>query len=1087
MRMMRWLGGALAALSLTALPAHTAAAQGTTTGAVAGSVTDSKKGPVGAAVIEVRNVSNGARASGTTRENGRYFITNLEVGTYTVSVRRLGFAPETRENVVVSLTQAAAVDFELKEAAVQLQALTTRAAASAADFAPTRQGSQSVINDTLVRRVPNINRDVTDLARMNPQVNVNGSGNVSAAGQNNRFSNVQIDGVSLANRFGLGSSATVGAQVNGRALPFDAIKEFQILISPYDVRQGNFTGALVNAVTQSGTNDWKGTAFITYRDQEMSRDTSFLRTRPFTRRQMGASVGGPIIKDKLRFFATVETSQNLNPVSGPYFDPSQPSGIANNTSTTAKLTQAQVDSFTTKLSGYGIDAGSSGLVSLTNPLLNTFARLDWQVSGNTRVVLRNIYNDQKQDDFTRSLGTFNFTSNQFQRTETSNQTVMQLFTNFSNGFSNEFIAGATRTRFKRDPSVIAPQILVQNIGGTGSGVALRAGTENSSQGNQLDEDLYEIANNFTMPMGNHIFAVGTRNEIYKAYNAFLQNSYGNWTFQTLADFVANRQATGFSGSGGLGGDIAARFTAGQFAVYAQDQWRVTPRLTTTYGIRFDAPYFFTKPSSSASVLRDFGVNTSEVPNGKWQISPRIGFNWDVTGDQKNQLRGGVGLFQGIPAYVWMSNQYTNTGVGLAQIVCGGGNSASNGTSPAFTPTPVAPRGCGLKTNGTAGRSLDDGTFLGTVNIATPDLKFPQLLRATLGYDRKLPYEIVGTFEGLYSKSINNFFYNNINIPQAGRIDAQGRTVFAAFPATGIPTVAPIFPVYGSNVIKLSNQSKDYSWSASTQLRKRFNRTFEGGVAYTYSRSFSVTDLTSSVALSNWQFGRVYSGVQTNQDLAPSVFDQPHRIMFNGSYTAPWKKNQTSITFIYNRQSGTPFTYVYGGTGGRGDMNGDGSNANDPIYVPTGPTDAKAPFQNTTLSGVAYTAAQQADALDKFITAFPCLNSQRGQIMKRNSCRNPMFDRTDITIEQQLPQIRGERFTARVEIFNFANFLNKSWGQFRSATGNANLTLTQVQAMTNADPATQVPIQTYDPGFVRFLSAPSASQFYQIQTSLRISF
>lgn len=1087
MRMMRWLTVALVAVGLTSVPAQRAAAQGNTTGAVTGQVTDSKKAPIGAAVIDVRNVANGSRASGTTRDNGRFFISNLEVGTYAVSVRRLGFAPETRENVVVTLTQAATVDFQLKEAAVQLQALTTRAAASAAEFSPTRQGAQTVVSDTLVRRLPTLNRDVADLARMNPQVNVSANGNISAAGQNNRFNNIQIDGVSLANRFGLGASPTVGAQVGGRALPLDAIKEFQVLISPYDVRQGNFTGALVNAVTQSGTNSWKGSAFVAYRDQQMARDTNFLRTRPFTRRQLGLSVGGPIIKDKLRFFATVETSQNQNPVGGPYFDAALPTGIANSTSANARLNQAQVDSFTTRLSALGINAGDPGLVSVENPLLNTFARLDWQVSGNTRVVLRNIYNDQQQDDFGRSLATFNFTSNQFRRTEKSNQTVMQVFTNFSNGFSNEFTAGATRTRFKRDPSVIAPQIAVQNIGGIGSGVNFRAGTENSSQGNQLDEDLYEIANNFTMPLGNHIVAIGTRNEIYKAYNAFLQNSFGNWTFNTLSDFVAGRQAATFQGSGGLGGDVAANFLAGQFSVYAQDQWRVTPRLTTTIGIRADAPFFFDKPSASPAVQRDFGVNTADLPSGKWQISPRIGFNWDVTGDQTNQLRGGVGLFQGIPAYVWMSNQYQNTGVGLAQIACGGGNSAANGTSPVFTATPVAPRGCGLRTNGQAGRSLDDGTFLGTVNVADPDLRFPQLLRATIGYDRKLPGEVVATFEGLYSRSINNFFYNNINIPQTGRTDAQGRTVFANFPATGIPAVAPRFPVYGSNVIQLSNQSQDYSYSTTGSLRKRFGSAFEGTLAYTYSRSFSVTDLTSSVAVSNWQFGRVYSGVQTDQTLGPSIFDQPHRILFNGTYTAPWKKNQTTVTMYFNRQSGTPFTYVYGGQQGRGDMNGDGSNANDPIYIPTGPTDPRQPFQNTSIGGVAFTAAQQAAALDKFITDYPCLASQRGKLMERNSCRNPMFDRVDLTIEQQLPTIRGERVTARVEVFNFANLLNSKWGQLRSATGNANLTLMQVQAMTNADPATQIPIATFDPGFQRFLSGLFAGQFYQIQTSLRVSF
>ena len=364
----------------------------------------------------------------------------------------------------------------------------------------------------------------------------------------------------------------------------------------------------------------------------------------------------------------------------------------------------------------------------------------------------------------------------------------------------------------------------------------------------------------------------------------------------------------------------------------------------------DVPLFFDKPSFAAAVQRDFGRSTADLPSGNMQFSPRIGFNWDATGDQKNQIRGGVGLFQGIPAYVWMSNQFQNTGAGLAQFTCGGGVTATNGASPLFNASPVSPRGCGLKTNNTPGRSLDDGTFLGTVNLADPDLKFPQLLRATLGYDRKLPGDVIATFDGLYSRSINNFFYNNINIPQTGRIDAQGRTVFANFAATGIPTVAPLFPVYGSNVIELSNQSKDYAYSGTGQLRKRFNGAFEGSVAYTYGRSYSVTDLTSSVALSNWQFGRVYSGLLTDQPVNASLFDQPHRVLINGTYTAPWKSNQTNITFYYSKASGTPYSFVYGGNGGRGDMNGDGSNANDPIYIPTGPTDPKMGFVATTVSG-----------------------------------------------------------------------------------------------------------------------------------------
>ncbi|MCE2900714.1 MAG: carboxypeptidase regulatory-like domain-containing protein [Gemmatimonadetes bacterium] len=1087
MRLFRWVSLALVAGLALAAPDRLRA-QGTTTGAVTGLVTDARTtSPVAGASVEVVNRANGARASLVTRDNGRFFIPNLEVGSYTVTVRRIGFASQTRADVIVSLTQTTRVDFTLTEQAVTLAGVETRAAAATADFAPTRTGAQTVVSDTLVRRLPTLNRDVSDLIRNTPQVNVSTTGRISAAGQNNRFNNIQIDGVSLANRFGLGDSPTVGAQVGGRALPLDAIKEFQVLLSPYDVRQGNFTGALVNAVTQSGTNEFKGSAFLYYRDQQMGADTAFLRNQPFLRRQLGFTLGGPILKDKLRFFASVETSQQIAPSSGPFYDPASPTGLQNSPVATARITAAQIDSFTTRLSGLGVNAGNAGLQTNENPLLNTFLRLDYQISDKHRLVLRNIFNDQTAYDFSRSLGTFNFTSNGFERTETSNQVVAQVFSNFSNGFSNEFTLGLTNTRFKRNPDVLAPQVLVQNIGGTGSGIGFRAGTENSSQGNELREDLIEIQNNFTMPLGNHLVSIGTRNEIYTVNNAFLQNSYGNYTYNTLADFVAGRPAASFSGSGSLGGDVAAQFTAAQLAAYIQDQWSITPRLTATYGLRVDVPVFFDTPSESPNVLRDFGRNTSDLPSGNIQWSPRLGFNWDITGDQKNQLRGGAGLFQGIPAYVWMSNQFQNTGVGLGQITCGGAVAATNGASPAFNPSPVSPRSCGPRTNGQPGRSLDDGSLVGTVNLAQPNLRFPQLLRATFGYDRKLPGNVIATVEGLYSRSINNFFYTNINVSQNERIDAQGRTVFNPIAATGIPTITPRFPVYGQNVIDLSNQSRDYSYSATSQLRKRFEGGFEGGVAYTYSRSFAVTDLTSSVAFSNWQFGRIYSGPQSEQRLNASVFDQPHRLLINGTYTAPWKSNQTIVTFYFNRQSGTPYAFVYTGNAGRGDMNGDGSNANDPIYIPTGVSDPKLQFVNTTVGGQTLTAAQQAASFDAFINDNPCLAKQRGQIMAPTSCRNPMFDRFDVTIEQQLPSVTSERVTMRLDIFNFANLLNRRWGKVRSASGFGNANLLQVQSMSSADAATQVPVvtfaNTFNPQFVPL----NFTQFYQIQASLRLAF
>ena len=1088
MRISRWLNVALAAFGLALVPATHAWAQGTTTGAIAGLVSDSKKAPVANAQVEVINKANGARSAGTTRDNGRYFIPNLEVGQYTVNVRRIGFKQYTAPSVTVSLTQTTPLNVELEDQAAQIAGITTRAAAATSDFAATRTGAQTVISDTLTRRLPTLNRDLTDLARNSPQVNVSSDGRISAAGQNNRFNNIQIDGVSLANRFGLGASPTVGAQVGGRALPLDAIKEFQILVSPYDVRQGNFTGALINAVTQSGTNEFKGSAFVYYRDQQMGRDTSVIRNAPFLRRQLGFSLGGPIIKNKLRFFASVETSQQNSPAGGPFFDPSAPTGLINSPVATARITQAQVDSFANKLTGFGINAGSLAIQQNENPLLNTFARLDYQINDKHRIVLRNIYNDQEQYDFSRSLGNMNFTSNGFPRTERSNQVVAQVFSNFANGFSNEFTFGLTNTRFKRNPPVLAPQVLVSNIGGTGSGVGFRAGTENSSQGNELREDLIELSNNFTMPFGNHLVAVGTRNEIYKVYNAFLQNSFGNYTWNSLADFVNGTPAASFAGSGSLGGDVAAQFQAAQLGAYIQDQWTVTPRATITYGLRVDMPVFFDKPSYAPRVQEAFAFDTRELPSGNLQFSPRVGFNWDVTGDQVNQLRGGAGLFQGIPAYVWMSNQFQNSGVGLAQFTCGGTVLAANGPSPAFNPAPQSPRACGTRANGQPGISLDNATAFGAVNVADAELKFPQLLRATLGYDRKLPGNIVATFDGLYSRSLNNFFYTNLNVPQTALATSiHGRTVFSPIGLTATTALVRPAPAF-DDVLRLQNQSKDYSYSLTGGLRKRFDGGFEGGVAYTYSRAFAVSDLTSSVALSNWRFARAYSGLQSEQRVLTSIFDQPHRLLINGTYTAPWKANQTSFTFYYSMQSGTPFGYVYGGTAaGRGDMNGDGFVGNDMIYIPTGPTDPKMAFQQTTFAGQALTPEAQASTFDAFVSGNECLNKQRGRIMDPMSCRNPAFTRFDVTIEQQLPHIANERVSLRVDIFNFANLLNRSWGKVRVATTNSTATLLNVGAMSSTDVATQVPSVTFTNNFNPRFTNTSFTQFYQIQTSLRFAF
>jgi hypothetical protein len=381
----------------------------------------------------------------------------------------------------------------------------------------------------------------------------------------------------------------------------------------------------------------------------------------------------------------------------------------------------------------------------------------------------------------------------------------------------------------------------------------------------------------------------------------------------------------------------------------------------------------------------------------------------VTGDQVNQLRGGTGAFTGAPAYVWLSNLYGNSGVnGYGNLVCNGKQA------------PAMPNAGGTIAGNCVGSTAAPAI---TVNTVDPNLKFPEVWRSSIGYDRRLPWNVIATLEAMYTRSIYNFYYQNIGL-QDNPIgtDRNGRSLYGDIATlTSNPTpVRKTIPGTTStlgDVINISNtKTHDYSYNYTAQLVKRFSNNFEGQFSYTYGRSYDVWDLTSSVAFSNWSFGRSYAGRQDAQDLYPSKWDTPHRFAAGGTYTF---KTKTGISLTWIGESGVPFEYVY-----NGDMNGDNSTANDLIYVPKNAHDTtEIRFsQNGSL-----TPAQQADSLENFINGHDCLNSQRGTIMKRNSCRAPWDKVVNLSARQSLPTLHGQNFILQLDVFNFLNLLNKNWG------------------------------------------------------------
>ena len=1059
MQTLRWMPALVAGALLTVATPAAGRAQGVTTGAVSGIVTTEQGQPLDAVQVQVVNRSTGYTSSVMTRATGNFTVPGLEVGgNYAVTARRIGYRPQTHENVTVSLGQVTRVDFRLEAQAVVLDAITVTAPEADRIISPTRTGVQTTVSDTTLRRLPTLNRNFSDFVQLTPQVSSTGPG-LSGGGTNNRYNNIQIDGSIETDLFGLGSTGQPGGQAAGKSIAIESVKEYQVLLSPYDVRQGNFAGLLINAVTKSGTNDFRGSLYGVTRNESLARDTNFVND--YTQSQYGFSVGGPIIRNQAFFFINPEFQERRTPAGGIYLGQS---GV--------NLTAQAVEDFRTAVESYGLPRpGAAELVNIENPLTNVFARVDVNLPRNSQLVLRHNFGRAEDDNLSRSASFFRLSDNMYTFKSDKHGTVGQLRTLLENGSFNELLVGYTTIRDRRAPvSGRVPEIQLRTQGFT-----LVTGAERFSQGNELDQDIFELTENFTLPIGAHRLTVGTQNQFYKVRNMFTQSSYGVWVFgnlDSLQQGIPNQYIVGVP----LSGDGAIRFRAAQYAAYLQDVWTVSPNLNFSFGLRADIPVFRDKPPFNQQVSDAYGRSTSDIPSGNVQWSPRVGVNWDITGEQRDQLRGGVGLFMGRPAFVWMSNAFQNSGsMGVAVLTCNRANLPPTLTAQTAQNPPTA---CG------DGRTA---VASGEINLLDPDLRFPQNLRATLGYDRRIGNDWTATVEGLYTHGLYGLFYQNIALlgvatgntrqGQTGIIrDRFGRVIYGPAPFT--PDVAP---GGRTQIFDVTNQSNDHAYNLTLGAQRRFVNNYSGSLHYTYARAWDVQSFSSSTAFSQYRFGRAWAGDQRDKTATRSWFEQRHRIVMTGSYTLPTK---TDLTVMYFGQSGAPYGYVV-----NGDPNGDGISLNDPIYVPSDVNDPnEILFPATrTYGGTVYTAAQMAEALHRFIEDTPCLRENRGRLLPRNSCDNPWTNRIDVSLRQSLPTLRGQNVMLQLDVFNFLNLLDRDWGHQPTAGFGSQTLLDYVSRVpTTAPLESATPVYGFNPGYRKFLSENIFS-VYQLQLQLRYTF
>jgi len=1050
--------------------------QGSTTAGINGQVLDEKNMPLPGATVLAIHEPTGSQYGGITDEKGYFRIPNMQVGgPYTVSISFVGYQTYEQGNISLTLGQTLALNVQMgmSQVAIAEVEIVGRRVKAYDVFDGNRTGAETVVDDEFLRNMPTVARDLTDFTRLTPQASVGDEGFLTVAGVNNRYNAISIDGAVNNDVFGLAASGTNGGQTGASPISMDVIDQFQITLAPYDVRQSGFAGASINAVTKSGTNQVQGTAYYLFRNQALAGktptdDPEADRTKlaDFTSTTYGASVGGPIIKNKLFFFLNAERMNESTPLPFSFSD------------YTGDSDQAAIEALITKLgTDFNYDPGE--YLDKVKQLESNkfFVRLDYNLSKKHKLMLRHSYTKSILNDASasssRALG---FSNNYMYFPSTTNSSSLELKSNFA-GSSNSLILSTTFIRDDRDPKG-DPFPAVQIRDGSGT---IYFGTEPYSTANALNQDILTITDNFSLYKGAHTLTFGTNNEFAHAYNLFMRKNFGEFRFESMDAFMnsglAYQYERGYSLVDDITGDgsaAAADFNMIQLGLYAQDEWQVSSQLKVTYGIRLDMPIFTTAPNvdthfneTTIPVLENAGwdlqgAQAGKLPDPQVLFSPRVGFNYDVTGDKSTQLRGGIGIFTSRLPLVWPGGSYTNNGVAIGGVYQQ--RAYWNGVAADI---PFNAVWNDQYFNSDFG--LTDAAYGGQVDLFTADFKFPQMFRANLGLDQKLPWGMIGTLELLYTKTINNMVYYNINVdpdPVGTLTGADNRPLYSN---------AKLDAAY-TRIMLGTNTNEGYTYNVTVQLQKPFENGLTASLAYTFGRAYALNDATSSQNSSQWLYMENVNGLNS-LDLSVSDFDLGHRVTGYVSYSKEYIKHlKTSISLFYNGQSGRPLSYTYYGY-----LNGNNEyNQADLIYIPASQSEIR--FED------AATAADQWAALDAFISADPYLSKHRGEYAGRNAARSPFSNIFDLRVAQDLfVNVADRRQTLQLtfNVFNLGNMINGNWGR-RYYVPNGNYALITFEGF---DTDGTTPLFSFeDPGNVNSIDDSGInSSRWQAQLGLRYIF
>ena len=1053
-------------------------AQGNTTSSINGLVYDTDKQSLPGATILAVHGPSGSRYTSTTDADGSFRISNMRVGgPYRIVITYVGFKTFEENDVFLQLGESKTLKAVLASEANVLSEVVVISSRDNA-FNSNRTGAETIINSKKINALPSLSRNISDFARLTPQAQLRGDDVISIGGQNNRFNSIYIDGAVSNDVFGLAANGTNGGQTGVSPISIDAIEQFQVSVSPFDVKLSGFAGGAISAITRSGTNEFEGSAYFLYRDQNLVGKTPPSLTgtdgrkklADFSAQTYGVRAGGALVKDKLFYFINYERQDNETP---------QPFNL----STYTGVSKDRLGELITKLATFGYDPGSfdNNVRTLVSDKL--IAKLDWNINDNHKVSLRHSFVKAENFSPSRSSATaISFINGSQLFNSTTNTTALELNSKFGNKFSNNLVVAYTDVNDDRDPSG-TPFPTVQIF--DGSAPSIFFGAEAFSTANLLRQKIFTITDNLEINFGTNTLTIGTHNEFSSSRNVFFGNNFGSYRYSSFNDFInnakPNRFQLNYSLIGGEGDESlgAAEFGTKQFGGYMQNDMRITDNFKISYGVRVDFPVWEDGLANNDFNTRTVGLLTAAGKDLKGasvgagirtqaHIAPRFGFNYDLNGKKTTQFRGGAGVFTSRLPLVWPGGTYNNNGIsqGAIQIT-------SAADMPLFNPNPsvasqIAPLPASYPRPGS-------GKTGGNIDLFAKGFKLPQVFKASFAVDQKLPYGFVLSSEIIYNDNISAVLYEDLNI-KAASSNLTGPDTRPRFNGNSRVDQTYLGIYLGSNTSQ--GKSHNLSFTLTKNFRSDFIDANVSGT-YSYGESTVLMDATSSQNSSQWKNVENVNGAN-NLVLSRSDFDPGKRIIANGNATFKWNEfTKTTLGFFYEGAQGTPFSYVYN-DGGR--ISQDTFSNSGLIYVPAN----KADITFVTAGGL--TPDQQWDAFNSFIEGDKYLKSRRGQYAERNGDRLKTSHVIDFKFAQDFTIKVGKKkhtLSFSADIFNFTNLLNKDWGNRYFVNNDQVPLLTQVgfvgtRPTFSYNPVTAVNINQVD-------DVGLNSSRWQIQTGLRYTF